>query len=132
MAFLKKTDMHYGAPALLFARAKKMRRNMTVEEAILWEVLRNRKLYGYKFRRQHPTYLFILDFYCHPLRLGIEVDGKHHQIKKHSQYDRHRDNTLSSLGLTILRFPNHLITNDLDCVKERIIQKIQQLQNEGL
>jgi len=68
--------------------AKELRKNQTGTEEMLWQKLRNRKLYGYKFLRQHPIihsgfinklYFFIADFYCAEKELVIELDGKIHE-----------------------------------------------------
>ena len=59
-------------------RRKELRNNMTKAEKILWEYLKNKKLEGYKFRRQYSVDSFIIDFYCPKVKLGIEVDGEVH------------------------------------------------------
>lgn len=67
--------MFYGAPPYIFEKARKLRETMTPAEQILWKYLKKRQLKGCKFRRQHPLSEFIADFYCHSLKLVIEVDG---------------------------------------------------------
>ena len=76
-----KKKMFGGAEQLLFKRASELRKQQTFAEEILWNYLRT-KPFGFKFRRQHPFSCYILDFYCHSLRLVIEVDGSVHQVKK--------------------------------------------------
>ncbi len=71
-------DMHYGASHLLFKRADELRENATWEEEIIWGYLSGNKL-GVKFRRQHPLLFYIADFYCHQLKLVIEIDGSIHK-----------------------------------------------------
>ena len=66
--------LHSNATTILFERAVELRKNQTKAEEILWDYLRTRPL-GYKFRRQHPYFNFIFDFYCYSLKLIIEVDG---------------------------------------------------------
>src|SRR5271170_4420144 len=61
------------------ARARKLRRDSTMVERRLWSKLRDGRLDGLSFRRQHPAGHFILDFYCFQLRLSIELDGSQHQ-----------------------------------------------------
>ena len=78
----KSDDMWKGATPRIFSNAKKLRDNATDSENILWEALRNKRLDGYKFRRQHPLAIYIADFYCHELKLVIEVDGGYHQTKE--------------------------------------------------
>ncbi|HMG83246.1 MAG TPA: DUF559 domain-containing protein [Ferruginibacter sp.] len=72
-----KLKMFYGASRIIFQRAKALRNNVTASEMILWEYLRTNP-FGYKFRRQHPLGIFIADFYCHKLKLIIELDGSIH------------------------------------------------------
>jgi len=80
---------------------------------MLWQKLRNKKLYGYKFLRQHPIihsrfinklYFFIADFYCAEKELVIELDGKIYENQK--EYDEQRDLILKEKNLTIIRFKN--------------------------
>ena len=102
---------------------RELRKKQTPAEQLLWEQLRNRKLLDKKFLRQHPicvysafgkSLYYIPDFYCHEAKLVIEADGPVHLFKK--QYDKNRDEVLTGLGLTILRFTNENIINDLDGV----------------
>jgi cyclase len=69
--------MFYGAGPDLFAKAEENRLNPTESEARLWGALRKSQL-GLRFKRQHPIDRFIVDFYCHKLRLVIEVDGEYY------------------------------------------------------
>lgn len=66
--------MHYGASHLLFKRAEEVRKYSTHEENIIWGYVKGKQT-GYKFRRQHPLLFYIADFYCHELKLVIEIDG---------------------------------------------------------
>lgn len=63
---------------------------MTQAEEILWKHLRNKKLNGMKFRRQHPLDMFIADFYCHEKKLIIELDGGIHETPEQQEYDEGR------------------------------------------
>jgi very-short-patch-repair endonuclease len=93
-------------PSLL-QHARDMRKNATHAEDFLWQLVRNRQLLGYKFRRQHPIdQKFILDFFCQELMLGIELDGGYHQAIDQQEYDEGRSYELKELGITILRFTN--------------------------
>lgn len=69
-------NMHFGAEAFGFENAGKLRKYQTESESILWEDLKNKKLDGFKFRRQHPVSRFVVDFYCHRVKLVIEEDGE--------------------------------------------------------
>ena len=86
---------------------------MTPEETKLWQRLRARRFYGYKFLRQHPIVyqlhqnkpdFFIADFYCASQKLVIELDGKIHDFQK--EYDQNRDSILNGLGMRVLRIKN--------------------------
>jgi cyclase len=73
--------MFYDASALLFARAKELRSNMTLSEMLLWRFLKTKPL-GYKFRRQHPMSEYVADFFCYKLKLVIEIDGPIHDAEE--------------------------------------------------
>src|SRR5215510_9630400 len=120
-----KKKMFYGASHLLFERAKDLRGNMTQAELVLWEYLRQHPL-GFKFRRQHPLGIYIVDFYCHKLKLVIEVDGCVHGEKEVEQADILRQRQLEMDGLTVTRFTNEEVLKS----KEVVIEKIKLLINE--
>ncbi|MHA4808282.1 endonuclease domain-containing protein [Flavitalea flava] len=111
---MKKT-MFYGASTLTFQRAKDLRNRLTVAENVLWDYLRT-KPFGCKFRRQHPFREYIAYFYCHQLKLVIEVDGPiHDNIKK---ADEERQNIIESEGIKVIRFSNDEIIKNKKCVIE--------------
>jgi very-short-patch-repair endonuclease len=85
---------------------------------VLWELLRDRRLSGAKFRRQHPIGPFVADFFCADARLVVEADGAPHRHQR--QRDAARDLWLESLGLTVLRFFNRDILEHMDEVLRRI------------
>ena len=89
----------------------------------LWDLLRNRRFDGYKFRRQHPIGRFILDFYCEDLHLAIEVDGGVHLRPDQEVYDRSRAQELNDLGIRVLRFWNNDVINNTEEVLE-VIRKV--------
>ncbi len=100
------------------SRARKLRKEMTPEEKVLWAYLRNRRFKGLKFLRQHPIIYerinnkplyFIADFYCAEKKLVIEVDGEIHDFQK--DYDERRDEILTNAGLTVLRIKNEELEN---------------------
>src|SRR5689334_6836004 len=95
--------MHSGAQAELFQRARKLRNQGTLAEEVLWGYLKSRPL-GYKFRRQHPYSVYILDFYCHKQKLVIEVDGSIHDLKEVKENDQQRQMILEANGLKVMRF----------------------------
>lgn len=102
----------------LFAR--ELRKRQTPSENILWQVLRNRQLAGFKFHRQYVIRGFILDFYCPVLKLGIEVDGYIHNLKYNKQYDLEREAILKQYNVTIIRFTNSMVEKNLSGTIEHI------------
>ncbi len=104
-------SMFYGAKPEIFDKAADLRENMTEAENVIWEKLKNKKVFKYKFRRQHPVDIFIVDFYCHPLKLVIEIDGGYHLNKEQKEYDDGRTAELVNLGLKDVRFSNKEILN---------------------
>lgn len=78
---LKISGMHDGAAPSVFKNAERLRENMTEPELKLWDYLKTKPM-GFKFRRQHPIAGYVLDFYCHKLRLSIELDGEYHLLKQ--------------------------------------------------
>ena len=106
--------MHHQASATIFERAKILRAKETPAEKKLWEALKGKKLSGVKFRRQHPIGRYILDFYCHSNKLGIELDGAYHQDKLQQWSDADRTIFLENLGLRIIRFTNEAVLENLE------------------
>ena len=111
-------DFYFGAEKHLFDKAKELRSNMTKAEKLLWEQLRKKQVDAYTFRRQHPIFRFIADFYCHKAKLVIEVDGDIHELQK--DYDIGRTEELSDLGLKVIRFTNEEVINDIESVIDKI------------
>lgn len=102
------------------ARARYFRKNATDCERILWRKLRNRNFENYKFRRQHPIDAYTLDFYCPALKLAIELDGSGHTYRVHRERDRVREEFLTKRGITVIRFWNHQVREELESVVETI------------
>jgi len=86
-----------------------MRKSPTATERLLWTALRNKRLRGLKFRRQHVIAGYVVDFYCAALRLAVEVDGPIHRPDE----DRLRDTHLAKLGVAVLRFAASSVESDL-------------------
>lgn len=105
--------MHNDATPEIYQNAAKLRMNMTEAELKLWEYLRT-KPFGHKFRRQHPFGSFVLDFYCHKLRISIEVDGEYHLNSEQRERDAERTSYIESLGITEYRFTNKEILVDFN------------------
>ena len=93
----------------LVQRARELRKHQTPSEEIAWELLRNRRFEGLKFRRQHQLNNYIADFFCAEQRLDIELDGEIHKTPEVMEKDKTRDATLRSLGFKVLRFQNRLV-----------------------
>ena len=115
----KKGGMFEGASFLLFEKAKKLRKNMTGAEEVLWMYLR-KGIGGYKFRRQHPIGIYIVDFFCYKLRLIVEVDGSIHHNSDTKSNDIIRQSDLEKLGYTVIRFNNADIYKHADMVLNKI------------
>ena len=105
------------------ALARRLRKQMTPPEALLWQGLRKRQLEGLRFRRQHPIGPYVLDFYCPRLALAIEVDGSQHAFSLGRQRDARRDNFLRRKGITVLRYWNSDIMGNLKGVLDDIRHK---------
>ncbi len=121
--------MFYGAKPDTFLKAKQLRENMTNPEKILWSKLNNKQL-GVRFKPQHPIDFFIVDFYCHQFKLVIEVDGEIHKYRL--DYDNARTAELERFGLTVIRFKNQEIIENVDGVVERIKERIEFMKIENL
>lgn len=104
--------------------ARKLRKDHTTAEAFLWELLRDRKLLGFKFRRQHQLGDYLADFYCREAQLVIECDGAAHEPNEQWHHDRQRDAYMIGQGLRVLRFPNERVINDTDHVLEEIAKQL--------
>ena len=102
------------APRLTVARAKNLRRRMTLPEVLLWTELRGRKFDGLRFRRQHPFGPYILDFYCDVPKLAVEIDGSGHEHPDAARHDAARDDWLARQGVQVLRLPASLVLSYMD------------------
>jgi very-short-patch-repair endonuclease len=102
------------------AFARNLRQSTTDAEQLLWRHLRNRRLAGYKFRRQHPVPPYILDFYCDAAQLAIELDGGQHNTDEARAHDEIRARFLASRGIQVLRFWNDVVLTETDAVLEAI------------
>ena len=101
-------------------RARHLRRNQTDVERQLWQLLRDRRLEGFKFRRQHPIGPYFADFACIAGRLVVEADGGQHLDQ--AAYDRTRTRFLEASGFRVIRFWNHEILQARDAVLEEVLR----------
>ena len=98
----------------LVERARELRKRQTPAEDIAWELLRDRRFVGLKFRRQHQVNHYIADFFCAEHKLDIELDGEVHKSPEVEKKDATRDKMLRSLGFKVLRFQNQLVLDQPD------------------
>ena len=96
-------------------RARALRRDMTLPEGMLWQVLRQRPG-GLKFRRQHPIGRCVVDFYCASARLVVEVDGESHSMGDNPERDARRDEWRRAQGFRVVRFNTTDVIRDLQSV----------------
>jgi very-short-patch-repair endonuclease len=101
---------------------------MTLPEGLLWRELRKRPA-GFKFRRQHPAGLFVLDFLCLSARLAIEVDGESHNMGRQPAHDEARDTWLMNQGIRTLRIAAKDVLDDLGAILELILSECQPLHH---
>ena len=104
-------------------RSRALRRTPTAAEEKLWYLLRKRRHFALKFRRQHPIGSYVADFYCHELKLIVELDGPVHEEEFQRAHDENRDANLLAEGYTIFRFTNEEIFQDAESVLDRIMDQ---------
>jgi leucyl-tRNA synthetase len=133
------SHIHYKEFKGISLLARDLRNNQTPSEKLLWEVLRRKSLFGYKFLRQHPIFyridknwvdFYIADFYCAKLMLIIEIDGVSHEGRE--DYDSERDERLMSKGLKVVRIKNEElvdINNVIGPIKDIIKNQVGQLSD---
>ena len=92
------------------ANARRLRRDQTLAEKALWKLVRNRRLGGFRFLRQHPIDRYIADFVCEAAKLVVELDGPVHDGRE--DYDERRTQTLELYGYHVLRFRNDQVLMD--------------------
>ena len=107
----------------LVETARALRKKQTPAEAIFWELVRDRRFMGLKFRRQHQLGDYITDFYCHEHRLIIELDGGIHSAKQSK--DHKRDAWMAAQGFKVLRFKNEQLLDDPESVLSAIAQEVE-------
>jgi len=107
-------------PRKTVIRARVLRRQMTLPEALLWKALRA-AADGFKFRRQHPVGPYVLDFFCVSARLAVEVDGAAHDMGDNPERDEQRDAWLQSRGIRTLRIPAREVPADVEAAMTFIL-----------
>lgn len=99
---------------------------MTLSEVLLWQEIRKKQLMGYQFHRQVPMLDYILDFYCHELKLAIEIDGATHDLDK----DKLRDKRLAEYEVAVLRFDDKDVKSNIREVLNHIYYTIEKLRKD--
>jgi very-short-patch-repair endonuclease len=110
---------HHANPRVI-GHARAMRHDAVPAEQKLWWKLRDRRLGGFKFRRQQPAGPFVADFYCADCRLVIELDGDTHDGRE--SYDAGRTRWLSDNGVAVIRFTNTDVHDNLEGVLESVLK----------
>jgi very-short-patch-repair endonuclease len=103
--------------------ARQLRQDQTSAEEKVWEILRDRRLFGLKFRRQHVVEGFVVDFYCPEHKLAIEIDGGIHDRRK--DYDELRQREIESKFNTVIRVKNEEIADNCAVLIKKIKEVIQ-------
>jgi very-short-patch-repair endonuclease len=117
------TEKKRDALAINRDRAKQMRHTPVSTEKLFWSEIRNRKLGGFKFKRQVPLGPYIVDFVCLDENLVVELDGPLHNDR--TQYDANRDALLRQLGYRVLRFANDDVGGDFAGVLATILHALR-------
>ena len=105
------------------ARARRLRKESTEAEKLLWSHLRRHQMLGFQFRRQEPIGRYIADFVCYKRRLIIELDGGQHQ--EQTDYDNERSLVLNSHGFRVVRFWNNDVLSNMEGVLAAIVIALQ-------
>ena len=105
---------------------RKLRKDMTLSEILLWEKIRRRKL-GVQFHRQVPIDRFVVDFYCHEIMLAIEIDGITHDNPQSDASDKERQQVLETYGVKFIRIPDKEVKRNLDGVVRLLETKVRKM-----
>ena len=111
----------------MFKLARELRKEETEAEKTLWKRLNRNQILGLQFRRQHPLNVFVVDFYCAKIKLVIEVDGSIHEIPEYEAHDIGRSDMLDDFGITVIRFTNEQILEEIDSTINQIKTVVKQL-----
>ncbi len=113
-----KTDLHSLPRAAKFRT--NLRKTLTPAEAAFWNLVKNSRLDGRKFRRQHSIGNYIFDFYCPSEKLAIELDGQGHFVDHPGLNDRSKREYVESHGIRVIRFENKRVFEDTEWVLDVI------------
>ena len=120
----EKYPIYYGAKPQVLRLAGDLRHSMTPAEKLLWKQIRDRKMSGFRFRRQHPIDEFIVDFFCYEANLVIELDGEVHLDAAQRERDVERTKILNYHGLKVIRFKNEEVENMINDVITQIKKEL--------
>jgi very-short-patch-repair endonuclease len=109
--------------ACLKNKRRLLRQDATSGEKLMWNILKDKRLLELRFRRQYNIDYYIVDFYCHELKLVLELDGNIHDLVEIQLYDQKREIYLKSRGYNVIRITN----DDLFGNPELIIKKLAQI-----
>jgi very-short-patch-repair endonuclease len=107
--------------------ARRLRKELTDVEQLLWSRLRSKQVLGVQFYRQKPLGNFIVDFYAPKAKLVVEVDGSQHLDVDHAERDAERDEYLKAQGLRVLRLNNTQVLREIDAVMEVIHRAVEKI-----
>jgi len=110
---------------------RQLRNNSTKAEIRLWTYLRRDQVHGYDFHRQKPIDEYIVDFFCNKLQLAIECDGYSHELMEIYEKDLKKTKQLNELEITVLRFSDYQILNDIDNVLRTIEDYIYRFEENN-
>ncbi len=103
---------------------------MTEPEKMLWQSIQKNRVQGFRFKPQHPIDIFIADFYCHKLKLVIEIDREIHNDEDQREYDILRSDEMNQYGIKVIRYTNKQIIRNLNSVVEEIVRICVERKNE--
>jgi very-short-patch-repair endonuclease len=109
--------------------ARKLRKEMTLSEILLWQEIRRKRL-GIEFHRQVPIDNYIVDFYCHEFMLAIEIDGSSHNLESVHQNDIQRQECLEKLGVQFIRFDDKEVKKNMQDVLRILEIKIEEIKKD--
>lgn len=109
--------------------ARQLRKNSTLAEVLLWQNIKG-KCYGYEFHRQVPINEYIVDFYCHELRLAIEIDGNTHDYN--FVYDEARQRQLEGFDILFIRFSDYDVKRNMNDVLRALEFMISEIEEKKM
>jgi very-short-patch-repair endonuclease len=108
-----------------FQRARELRKQPTLSEQLVWEMVRAHRFLGLGFRRQHPVAGFFPDFYCPALRLAVELDGRRHCSPDVWKADMRRDRILREHGIETVHFSDSWIEDALPELRATLVKVVR-------